>query len=74
MFPTVDFDAGASNSGLSRLCSQQWTMIPVFPTVDYDAPVPNSAGWYANDPEFAHYYDEVPATGRSDPGRVDTVG
>uniref|UniRef100_A0A2P2HW84 Peritrophin-44-like n=1 Tax=Hirondellea gigas TaxID=1518452 RepID=A0A2P2HW84_9CRUS len=36
--------------------------------------VPECEGWYANDPQFAHYYDDVPATGRSDPGRVDTVG
>jgi len=36
--------------------------------------VPECAGWYANDPAFAHYYEDVPTSGRKDPGNVDVVG
>jgi len=34
--------------------------------------VPGCEGWFANDPEFAHYYEEVPVSG--DPGAQDVVG
>jgi len=35
--------------------------------------VPECVGWYAEDPQFAHYYEEVPAGGQ-DPGKTDVVG
>lgn len=33
-----------------------------------------SDGWFANDPAFAHYYDDAPTSGRSDPGAIDFLG
>jgi len=35
--------------------------------------VPECVGWYAQDPQFSHYYEDVPVGG-ADPGRADVVG